>query len=122
KPENAIYDLARALLAVETLQFPVQFNEITRSMAKATAKREGGEVERALDALLQDPADKGAIETMKRYPQFSNMLWTTCVATMLEAGHAENALPQDAQATVNCRILPDTGGLDHVRSELARAI
>lgn len=122
KSENAIYELAHALLAVEKLQFPVQFNEITRSMARQTAKREGGEVEGALNTLLQDPDDSAAIAIMKRYPQFSNILWTTCVATMLEAGHAENALPQDAQATVNCRILPDTGGVDHVRAALDKAI
>lgn len=122
RPENAIYDLARALIRVESIEFPVQFNPITRSMARAVAQREGGEVGQALNTLLRDPSDSDAIATMKRYPQFSNMLWTTCVATMLKAGHAENALPQDARATVNCRILPDTGGVHHVKSVLAGAI
>jgi len=122
QPDNAIYDLARALLAVETLEFPVQFNETTRSMAEAVARREGGEVGEALTALLDNPADREAIAVMRRYPQYANMLWTTCIATMLDAGHAENALPQDARATVNCRILPDTGGVDHVRAELERVI
>lgn len=122
RPDNAIYDLARALTRVENLEFPVEFNETTRSMAAALAEDEGGEVGRALNTLLRDPSDKMAVEVMKRYPEHSNMLWTTCVATMLKAGHAENALPQDAQAIVNCRILPDTGGVDRVRRALARAI
>ncbi|GAB3286709.1 M20/M25/M40 family metallo-hydrolase [Parahaliea aestuarii] len=122
RPENAIYDLARALVSVEAIGFPVRFNEITRSMAQLVAQREGGEVGQALNTLLKDPTDAAAIATMKRYPQFSNMLWTTCVATMLKAGHAENALPQDARATVNCRILPDTGGVEQVQAVLAGAI
>ena len=91
-------------------------------MARAVAVREGGEVAEALETLLDNPDDRDAIAVMRRYPQYANMLWTTCIATMLDAGHAENALPQDARATVNCRILPDTGGVDHVRGELARAI
>lgn len=122
QPQNAIYDLARALRAVEALRFPVQLNDITRSMAKAIAEREGGEVSRALSVLLKDPKDADAIAVMQRYPQYANMLWTTCVATMLDAGRTENALPQDAMAAVNCRILPDTGGVDHVREVLAEAI
>lgn len=122
QPQNAIYDLARALVAVDELDFPVQFNPITRSMAEAVAEREGGEVERALKTLLKDPEDADAIAVMQRYPQYANMLWTTCVATMLDAGRTENALPQEATAAVNCRILPDTGGVDHVRDRLAKAI
>ena len=122
RPENAIYDLARALISVESIQFPVQFNEITRSMAAAVAEREGGEVGKALTSLLKDPGDQEAIAVMDAYPQYANMLWTTCVATMLKAGHAENALPQDATAVVNCRILPDTGGVKQVKSVLSAAI
>ncbi len=122
RPENAIYDLSRALLKVEALEFPVKFNEITRSMALSVAEREGGDVSNALKTLLNDPENKEAVAVMEQYPQFSNMMWTTCVATMLKAGHAENALPQDAKATVNCRILPDTGGVEHVRNELSKAI
>ncbi len=122
RPENAIYDLARALIKLESLEFPIQFNEITRSMATSVAEREGGEVAKAITTLLSDPLDKDAISVMKRHPEFSTMMWTTCVATMLKAGHAENALPQDAKATVNCRILPDTGGVDHVVKMMKTAI
>ena len=122
QPDNAIYELAGALKKLENVNFPVKFNDITRSMAKAVAKREGGELASALNTLLTDPADSSAIAVVKKYPQYSNILWTTCVATMLDAGHAENALPQEAQATVNCRILPDTGGVAHVREKLTNAI
>jgi acetylornithine deacetylase/succinyl-diaminopimelate desuccinylase-like protein len=121
-PENAIYDLARALVAVEGVDFPVQWNPITRSMAESVAEREGGEVGDALRTLLNDPEDAEAIAVMRRHPQVSNMLWTTCIATMLDAGRTENALPQNASATVNCRILPDTGGVAAVREKLAQAI
>lgn len=122
QPQNAIYDLARALVAIEDLRFPVQFNDITRSMAEAIAEREGGEIAEALTTLLSDPEDEEAIAVMRRHPQHANILWTTCVATMLEAGRTENALPQDAMAAVNCRILPDTGGVDHVRQLFVSAI
>jgi len=122
QPQNAIYDLARALVAIEELRFPVQFNDITRSMAENIAEREGGELADALRTLLKDPEDAQAIAVMQRYPQYANMLWTTCVATMLEAGRTENALPQDATAAVNCRILPGTGGVDHVRKRFVSAI
>ncbi|WP_116367099.1 M20/M25/M40 family metallo-hydrolase [Parahaliea mediterranea] len=122
RPDNAIYELAHALVALQGLQFPVQFNPITRSMAEDVIAREGGEVGAALTTLLEDPANAQAIAVMQRHPQYANMLWTTCVATMLEAGHAENALPQDAIATVNCRILPDTGGVEHVQQVLADTI
>lgn len=122
RPDNAIYDLARALVNIESLEFPVEFNPITRSMAVSVAKREGGEIAAALNTLMADPADREAIEVIRAYPEYSNMLWTTCVATMLDAGHAENALPQDANATVNCRVLPGEGGVEAVRESLAAAI
>ena len=122
RPDNAIYDLVRALINIEQLEFPVQFNETTRSMAVSVAEREGGEVGQALTTLLRDPTDRAAIEVMKRYPQHAKMMWTTCVATMLEAGHAENVLPQNAHGTVNCRILPETGGVAHLRQLLSETI
>ena len=122
RPDNAIYDLARALTSIEKLEFPVQFNVTTRSMAMSVAKREGGEVGEALITLLHNPTDRAAIAVMKRYPQYAKVMWTTCIATMLEAGHAKNALPQNARGNVNCRILPDTGGVDLVRQVLSDTI
>ena len=112
KPDNAIYDLSRALLRVEALEFPVAFNEITRSMAKSLAKQKGGELGKALTTLLKKPNNKAAIKAVRKHPGYSNMLWTTCVATMVKAGHVENALPQNADGTVNCRILPGTSVAD----------
>ncbi|MEX6632288.1 M20/M25/M40 family metallo-hydrolase [Hyphococcus lacteus] len=115
--DNAIYDLAHALTKIESHEFPVEFNEITRAMAKSVAAREGGELAEALNTLMSDPANREAIEVIKAYPQYSHMLWTTCVATMLRAGNAENALPQSANATVNCRIMPGTSA-EEVRGVL----
>lgn len=108
RADNAIYDLADALKAVQALPFPVEFNEITRDMAGRTAREEGGAMGAALKRLLDDPTDAAAIAEMRRHPNVANMLWTTCVATMLRAGTAENALPPAATAVVNCRILPGT--------------
>lgn len=108
KPDNAIYELADALKAVQAVTFPVELNDITRIMAADLAKEKGGDLGAALTRLLTDPNDPSAVAVARRYPDYSNILWTTCVATMLRAGNAPNALPQNATATVNCRILPGT--------------
>ncbi len=107
-PDNAIYDLARALVKLEGLRFPVEFNEITRIMVADLAKEKGGELGEALTKLLANSNDAAARAVAERYPHQANILWTTCVATMLQAGNAPNALPQNADATVNCRIFPGT--------------
>lgn len=104
--DNAIYDLSKALLKIEAYQFPVMSNEITRESARADGKTVGGEIGKALLAFADDPADKKAIKAIRADEDYANLLGTTCVATMLQAGHAENALPQSATATVNCRIFP----------------
>ena len=121
RPDNAIYDLARALLEIEELEFPVQFNEITRGTVSRLAEDTPGEAGAALKTLLTNPTNEAARETLKAYPQYTNILWTTCVATMLQAGNAENALPQNATATVNCRIFPGTA-VTEVQATLAQAI
>ena len=120
KPDNAIYELADALKGVQALTFPVELNEITRVMVAKTAKDQGGELGTAFTRLLADPTDAEAIATARRYPDYANILWTTCVATMLRAGNAPNALPQNATATVNCRILPGTPAAD-VQAKLQKA-
>ncbi len=120
KPDNAIYELADALRGVQALTFPVELNEITRLMVAKTAKDQGGELGAAFTRLLSDQTDADAIATARRYPDYSNNLWTTCVATMLRAGNAPNALPQNATATVNCRILPGTPAAD-VQAKLQKA-
>lgn len=121
RKDNAVYALANALTAVEALRFPVQFNEITRGSAERLAEKEGGELADALRTLLDDPADEAARAVVEEYPQYSNMMQTTCVATMLDAGSAPNSLPQKAWANVNCRILPGTS-VASVKRDLTEAI
>jgi acetylornithine deacetylase/succinyl-diaminopimelate desuccinylase-like protein len=104
--KNAIYDLSRALLAVQEYDFPVLLNEVTEAYFTRTAEIVGGESGAAMRAILADPTDEEALAVLGPEPQYNGRLRTTCVATRLTGGHAENALPQLAQATVNCRIVP----------------
>lgn len=121
RKDNAVYALASALTAIEALRFPVQFNEITRGSAKRLAAKEGGEFGEAMLALLEDPQDAHARAAVEERAEYSNMVQTTCVATMLDAGSAPNALPQKAWANVNCRILPGTT-VESVKEKIASAI
>lgn len=106
-PKNAIYDLSQALLAVQSHAFPVMLNEVTRAFFGGTADLVGGEVGEAMRRILADSADAGAAAVLGENTNYDSRLRTTCVATMLDGGHATNALPQLAHANVNCRILPD---------------
>lgn len=106
-PKNAIYDLSRALLAVQEHAFPVRLNEVTRLYFGRTAEIVGGEDGEAMRRILEDPADPEADAVLSRSAAYNARLRTTCVATELDGGHAPNALPQRATATVNCRLLPD---------------
>ncbi|MDT0575925.1 M20/M25/M40 family metallo-hydrolase [Croceicoccus sp. F390] len=108
RPDNAIYELAKALDRLSDLQFAVEFNEITRPMVAQLARDQGGELGRALETVLDDPGNAAARQVLDRYPEYTNILWTTCIPTMLSAGNAPNALPQNAVATINCRIFPGT--------------
>ena len=110
-PDNAIYHLAAALTRIAGYQFPAQFNDGNRAyftgMAKIQAARGEAEVAAAMNALVKDPGNAAAIALVSaRDPSWNATLRTTCVATMLDAGHATNALPQRARANVNCRIFP----------------
>ena len=109
--DNAIYHLAAALLKIGDYTFPPQFTDANRAYFTGMAKIQaaGGEaaVANAMRALVRDPADAQAIELVSaKDPAWNSTLRTTCVATMLDAGHATNALPQRARANVNCRIFP----------------
>jgi len=109
--DNAIYHLASALLKIGSYEFPAQFADGNRAyfsgMAKIQAARGADAVANAMMALVRDPGDAKAIALVSAGdPSWNAMLRTTCVATMLEAGHAPNALPQRARANVNCRIFP----------------
>jgi acetylornithine deacetylase/succinyl-diaminopimelate desuccinylase-like protein len=124
--DNAIYHLAHALVAIENHAFPVQFTEGSRAyfqgLAKQQAEKGNKEVADAMLAMLKEPPDLKAAELVaSRDPSWNATLRTTCVATMLDGGHAPNALPQRAGGNVNCRIFPGVTG-EQIRSELAAAI
>jgi len=107
-PTNAIYRLAKALDRLEAYQWPTMHNDISRGSLAASGANTPGEVGKAMVRFAADPADKAAIDTIRGDYNYSPALHTTCVATMLSGGHAPNALPQKAVATVNCRIFPGT--------------
>ncbi len=106
RKDNAIYQLAAALSRLSAFDFPVKLNEVTRAFFERTAQNETPDIAAAMRGILQDPPDPAAVARLAVVPAYNARLRTTCVATMLEGGHAENALPQRARATVNCRILP----------------
>lgn len=121
RPDNAMYEMADALKTIQALRFPVQFNEVNRAMAEAMARARGGEVAAALRTLLDDPGDAAARTVMEKYPEDANILWTTCVPTMIEGGNARNALAQNVSATVHCRIFPGVP-VEQVQAALAQAV
>src|SRR5262245_34311803 len=106
-PENAIYRLAAGLTRLAALQFPVRLNEVTRAFFGRTGDSLGGSEGAAMKAILSEPPDPAALATLSQQPYYNSLMRTTCVATQLAGGHAENALPQMARAVVNCRMLPD---------------
>lgn len=119
--DNAIYELADALVKLRAYSFPVRFNDTTRAyFAKAGAAR-NDDMGRAMVALSKNSNDRAAEAIVSTDRGFNSMLRTTCVATMLDAGHAVNALPQRAKATVNCRIIPGEDA-DTTHAALTNAI
>ncbi|MFI4966301.1 MAG: M20/M25/M40 family metallo-hydrolase [Caulobacterales bacterium] len=119
--DNAIYQLAQGLLKVRDYEFPLQMNDTTRAFfAKAGAGRDDA-TGRAMVAIARDPTDTAAEAELNKDRGFHSMLRTTCVATLLNGGHAENALPQRADANINCRMFPgDT--MEDTRARLEAAI
>jgi acetylornithine deacetylase/succinyl-diaminopimelate desuccinylase-like protein len=105
-PDNAIYQLTDGLARLAHFQFPFELNDITRGYYERMTTIETGQRAADMRAILQVPPDGAAIERLSRDTIDRSLLRTTCVATRLDAGHANNALPQRAQAIVNCRILP----------------
>jgi acetylornithine deacetylase/succinyl-diaminopimelate desuccinylase-like protein len=109
--DNAIYRLAAALTRIEAYEFPAQFTDASKAyfsgMAPIQAAKGDKTIADAMNALVRDPNDSRAIALVSaKDPSWNATLRTTCVATMLEAGHATNALPQRARANINCRIFP----------------
>lgn len=106
RADNAIYELASALKRIEAFDFPVMLNETTRAYFSGRAAIEKGEIAGHFDGLLATPPNQASVDYFRDVPAINARLRTTCVATELKAGHAENALPQRARATVNCRVFP----------------
>ena len=121
RKDNAINQLAAALTRLSSHKFPIRLNEVTRAFFDRTAAIELPEVAGAIRTILQRPNDQNAEKVLSAVPEYNARLRTTCVATMLEAGHAETALPQRARAVVNCRILPDESPKD-VLTTLVRVL
>ncbi|MEO8923862.1 MAG: M20/M25/M40 family metallo-hydrolase [Caldimonas sp.] len=120
-PDNAIYRLAKALGRVAAYAFPVQHNEITLASLKALGKHSSGTLAQAMLTFVAHPDDAKAAATISADPAYVGQLRTTCVATMLEGGHALNALPQRATANINCRIFPGVS-IESVQSALAKVV
>ena len=120
-PDNAIYRLADALEKIRGYEFPVMINDANKAYLLGMAKVEGGQRGAAMTALVANPKDARADALLSKDPSLHTLLRTTCVATMLTAGHAQNALPQRATANINCRIFPGVSR-DAVRDKLVEII
>ena len=106
RPDNAIYELAAALGKVQAYAFPVMSNEITVASFRESGKNTPGELGAAMTKFAANPQDAAAAAVIAANPSYVGQLRTTCVATGLAGGHANNALPQTANANINCRIFP----------------
>jgi acetylornithine deacetylase/succinyl-diaminopimelate desuccinylase-like protein len=112
RPDNAIYSLANGLARLARFTFPVALNPVSRSFFEQTAKVERPEFAAAMRAIVANPLDSAAAAKLSTEPRFASIMRTTCVATKLAGGHAENALPQTAVANVNCRIVPTSSAAE----------
>jgi acetylornithine deacetylase/succinyl-diaminopimelate desuccinylase-like protein len=121
RPDNALYQLAHALVRIEAHEFPLEMSETTQTYFREAGAGRKDEIGRAMVALASNPADRASEAIANRDPFLHSNLRTTCVATMLDGGHARNALAQRAGAYVNCRIFPGHS-VEEIRAELARII
>jgi acetylornithine deacetylase/succinyl-diaminopimelate desuccinylase-like protein len=121
RPDNAIYQLAAGLLRIQHFSFPVQVNDVTRAFFLGTAPIESPATATAMRLIVKNPHDAAAAAMLSREPRYNSILRTTCVATLLHGGHADNALPQTATANINCRIFPNVP-VDSVRATLVRVL
>jgi acetylornithine deacetylase/succinyl-diaminopimelate desuccinylase-like protein len=120
-PDNAIYHLAFGLTKISTYQFPIMASDITRQYFAKMAPQVGGAVGAAMAAFAKDPSDAKAAAVLTADPSNNAILHTTCIPTLLNAGHANNALPQRADANINCRIFPGTS-VEEVRAKLQELV
>jgi acetylornithine deacetylase/succinyl-diaminopimelate desuccinylase-like protein len=116
-PDNAIYHLADGLVRLEHYEFPVELNAVTRAYYERMAEVEKRQRSSDMRAILKTPPDPAAVERLSQDAMDHSKMRTTCVATRLEAGHANNALPQMARSNVNCRIAPGKSSED-IRQKL----
>jgi acetylornithine deacetylase/succinyl-diaminopimelate desuccinylase-like protein len=121
RADNAVYELADALKALQAYRFPVRTNDWTLGSFKATGPVTAGPLGEAMTRFAANPNDEAAAATIAAVPTEIGKTRTTCVATMLRGGHASNALPQTATATVSCRIFPGTG-VDEVKAKLQELV
>ena len=120
RPDNAIYQVAAALAKVQAYKFPVTISDTTRAFWLGTAKIVP-QMAAAMTAIASNPQDAAAEAVLSKDPLFNSTLRTTCVATLIEGGHAQNALPQRARANVNCRIFPGTP-IEQVQATLQQVV
>jgi acetylornithine deacetylase/succinyl-diaminopimelate desuccinylase-like protein len=121
RADNAIYQLAHALINVSKYQFPFELNNVSRPYYESLAKMSSGQRQADIRGILATPPDAAAVQRLSQEPADNGVMRTNCVATRLEGGHANNALPQRATANVNCRILPGHS-LEEVRQQLIKVI
>jgi acetylornithine deacetylase/succinyl-diaminopimelate desuccinylase-like protein len=119
--DNAIYHLAGGLIRISQYDFPLEYTDATHDFLAKMGPLVGGDMGAAMSALAKDGTDARAAAIVETDPGYNGMLHTTCVATMLDGGHATNALPQRARANINCRIFPGTT-VDQVRDKLAELV
>ena len=119
--DNAIYHLARAIDRIAAYRFPTQTSELTIAYFREAGKLTAGEDGAVMRRYAENPADPDAIAYLTSKPEYVGQLGTTCVATMLQAGHAKNALPQSAMVNVNCRVFPGVT-IESVKETLVRVI
>jgi len=120
RADNAIYELATVLKNIEQYRFPSRVNEVTQGYFREMSPLVGGELGEAMGEYARSPGDPDAQAVLETYPSEVGTTRTTCIATMLRAGHAANALPQSATATVNCRVFPGVPA-EEVEAQLVRA-
>jgi acetylornithine deacetylase/succinyl-diaminopimelate desuccinylase-like protein len=118
-PDNAIYRLAAGLMKISSYQFPFQANDITKQYFAKMGTQVGGEMGQAMAAFTK--GDMAAAKKLSSNPSYNAVLHTTCIPTLLNAGHANNALPQRADANINCRIFPGTS-VEEVRAKLQELV
>lgn len=115
--DNAIYAMAEMLRRIEDHQFPVNLNPVTSTFFARSKELHSGPFREAMEGILQEPPNPDSIEYLSQFPFYNASMRTTCVPTMIEGGHAENALPQRVTTTINCRLLP-TDSYDDVHETM----